>query len=207
MTARRPLVALTVLWLVGLAVSGWRPFDRLTWLLEVAPALIALPVLWATRTRFAPTPLAMALIAAHGLVLMIGGAYSYARVPIGFEVAQLLGWTRNPYDRFGHLVQGFVPAIVIRELLVRLGGIGQGRLLTALVLAMCLAVSATYELVEFGTALALGQGADAFLGTQGDPWDTQWDMLMCVVGAALSLALLTRAHARQLRGVALRRAA
>jgi putative membrane protein len=194
--ANRPLRSLSLAWLIGLLLSGWRPYDRATWWMEVAPALIALPVLLATAPRLRLTTLAITLIGVHGLVLMIGGAYTYARVPIGFAVQDWLGLARNPYDRFGHLMQGFVPAIVLRELLVRLGKLPVGRLLTALVLACSLAISATYELVEFGAAVALGQGADAFLGTQGDPWDTQWDMLMCLVGAAISLFLLSRAHDR-----------
>lgn len=194
----RGLIALTAAWIAGLLLSGWQPYERATWWMEVAPALIALPLLWATRARFPLTPLALALIGAHGLVLMLGGAYTYARVPPGFWVQDALDLARNPYDRFGHLMQGFVPAIVLRELLVRWGGIRPGALLTTLVLACCLAVSAAYELIEFAAAMALGQGADAFLGTQGDPWDTQWDMTMCLVGAALSLALLSRWHDRQL---------
>lgn len=189
---------LSLVWLVGLILSGWAPHDRLTWWLEIAPCLIALPILWATRRRLPLTPLALWLVAGHGLVLMLGGAYTYAQVPIGFWVQDGLGLDRNPYDRFGHLTQGFVPAIVIRELLVRLGGLRPGRLLALLVLACCLAVSAGYELIEFGAALALGQGADEFLGTQGDPWDTQWDMLMCLAGAGLALLLLGRVHNRQL---------
>jgi len=189
---------LTVLWLGGLILSGWCPFDRATWVMEVAPVLVVLPVLWATRRRFPLTPLAMALIAAHGVILMIGGAYSYAQVPAGFVVQDWLHLARNPYDRVGHFAQGFVPAIVLRELLVRGGGIARGPLLTVLVLACCLAVSAAYELIEFGAAVWLGQGADAFLGTQGDPWDTQWDMLTCLIGAAVALLLLTRFHDGQL---------
>jgi len=201
--ARSPLLPLlTAAWLAGLAVSGWHPFDRATWWMEIAPVLIALPVLWFTRRRFPLTPLALVLIGVHGLVLMLGGAYSYARVPIGFAVQDWLDLARNPYDRLGHFMQGFVPAAVLRELLVRLGGLRRGALLPVLVLACCLAVSAAYELIEFGAAMALGQGADAFLGTQGDPWDTQWDMLMCLIGAALSLSLLARWHDRQLHRLA-----
>jgi putative membrane protein len=166
--------------------------------MEVAPALIALPVLWATARSFPLTSLALGLIALHGLVLMLGGAYTYARVPLGFSVQDWLGLARNPYDRFGHLMQGFVPAIVLRELLIRRGGLRPGALLAILVLACCLAVSATYELIEFGAAMALGQGADEFLGTQGDPWDTQWDMLMCLIGAALALLTLSSLHNHQL---------
>jgi putative membrane protein len=166
--------------------------------MEVAPVLVALPLLWLTARRFPLTPLALWLIGLHGLVLMLGGAYTYARVPLGFTVQDWLGLARNPYDRFGHLMQGFVPAIVLRELLVRLGRLRSGPLLATLVLACCLAVSAAYELIEFAAAMALGQGAEEFLGTQGDPWDTQWDMLMCLLGAGTSLLLLTRWHDRQL---------
>jgi putative membrane protein len=192
------LLALTLVWLAGLAVSGWQPFDRATWVMEVAPALIALPLLWVTAGRFPLTRLALALIAVHGLVLMLGGAYTYARVPIGFAAQDLLGLARNPYGRLGHFMQGFVPAIVLRELLIRLGGLRPGKLLMVLVLACCLAVSATYELIEFGAAQTMGQGAEAFLGTQGDMWDTQWDMLMCLIGAACALVLLTRVHDQQI---------
>lgn len=166
--------------------------------MEVAPALIALPILWFTAARFPLTTLALTLIALHGLVLMLGGAYTYARVPIGFAVQEWLDLVRNPYDRFGHFMQGFVPAIVFRELLLRLSPLQRGWLTSLLILASCLAVSATYELIEFGAAMALGQGADEFLGTQGDPWDTQWDMLMCLIGAATALLTLSRWHDRQL---------
>jgi putative membrane protein len=193
-----PLILVTGGWGAALLVSGWHPFDRATWWMEVTPVLIALPVLWATRRRFPLTPLALGLIFFHGLVLMLGGAYSYARVPAGFAVQDWLGLTRNPYDRFGHLVQGFVPAIVLRELLMRAGGLQPGRLLTMLVIACCLAVSAAYELVEFTAAAMLGQGADEFLGTQGDPWDTQWDMLMCLTGAIAATLTLSRVHDRLL---------
>lgn len=197
-TDRRPLALLTLLWVAGLILSGWHPFDRATWWMEVAPVLIALPLLWGTHRGFSLTPLATALIAAHGIILMIGGAYSYAQVPLGFVVQDWLHLARNPYDRVGHFAQGFVPAIVLRELLVRGGGMARGPLLTVLVLACCLAISAAYELIEFGAAVWLGQGADAFLGTQGDRWDTQWDMLTCLIGASVALLLLTRVHDAQI---------
>jgi len=196
--ADRRLAALGLVWAIGLLASGWSPFDRATWWMEVAPVLIAFPLLVTIRRRFAFTDLALVLIGLHGLVLMLGGAYTYARVPIGFAVQDWLHLARNPYDRFGHLMQGFVPAIVLREVLVRTGVIATGRVLAITVLAYCLSVSALYELIEFGAAVALGQGADAFLGTQGDPWDTQWDMLMCLIGAALALILLSRPHDRQI---------
>ncbi|RPF70611.1 DUF2238 domain-containing protein [Aurantiacibacter spongiae] len=195
---RNRLIALSVVWMLALIGSGWQPYDRATWWMEVAPVLIALPVLWLTAVRFPLTALSLALIGLHGLVLILGGAYTYARVPAGFAVQDWLDLARNPYDRFGHFVQGFTPAIVLRELLVRLSALKPGALLAVLVLACCLAVSAAYELIEFGAAMALGQGADEFLGTQGDVWDTQWDMLMCLVGAGAALLLLSRRHDRQI---------
>lgn len=197
-TYDRHLALLALVWMVGLLWSGWSPFDRATWWMEVAPALIALSVLVATRARLPLTTLALVLIGVRGLVLMLGGAYTYARVPIGAEVQAWLGLARNPYDRFGHLMQGFVPAIVLREVAIRTGALRRAAFLTVTVLAWCLAISAAYELIEFAAALTLGQGADAFLGTQGDQWDTQWDMLMCLVGAALSLLTLPRLHDRAL---------
>lgn len=190
----RPLLILGAIWLPALILSGWSPYDRATWWMEVAPVVIAWPLLFALRQRFAFTSLALALIGFHGLVLMLGGAYSYARVPAGFAVQDWLGLARNPYDRFGHLIQGFVPAIVIREILIRTAVLRSRAILAPIVLLVCLAISAAYELIEFGAAIALGQGADAFLGTQGDPWDTQWDMLMCLTGAATSLLALSRWH-------------
>lgn len=197
-TYRARLIVLSIIWLVALAISGIDPFDRATWWMEIAPVLIALPILWVSANRFPLSSLAITLIGLHGLVLILGGAYSYARVPIGFAVQDWLGLARNPYDRFGHFMQGFVPAIVLRELLLRLGRLPRGALLTSLVVACCLAISALYELIEFGAAMALGQGAEEFLGTQGDIWDTQWDMLMCLIGAICALALLTGWHNRQL---------
>ena len=201
MTYRAKLWSVTAVWIVALALSGWQPYDRATWWMEVAPVLIALPVLWLSARRFPLTTLSLVLIALHGLVLILGGAYTYARVPIGFAVQDWLDLARNPYDRFGHFFQGFTPAIVLREMLIRLGGIGRGWLIATLVLACCLAVSASYELIEFGAAMALGQGADEFLGTQGDPWDTQWDMLMCLIGAASALLVLTPTHDRQVAAI------
>lgn len=198
------LALLSAVWVVGLIASGVQPFDRATWWMEVAPVLVALPLLWGLRHRFPLTGLALGLIGIHGLILMLGGAYSYARVPVGDWVRDWLHLARNPYDRLGHFAQGFVPAIVFREWLVRRGGLARGGLLTFLVIACCLAVSAAYELIEFGAAMALGQGADEFLGTQGDPWDTQWDMLMCLIGAVTAVVTLSRAHDRQMAGMAAR---
>ncbi|MBN3559744.1 DUF2238 domain-containing protein [Sphingomonas yabuuchiae] len=199
--SRMRLALLSAVWILGLIASGLHPFDRVTWWMEVAPVLVALPLLWGWRRRFPLTGLALVLIGLHGLILMLGGAYSYARVPAGFWVQDWLHLARNPYDRLGHFAQGFVPAIVFREWLVRRGGLGRGGMLTFLVIACCLAVSAAYELIEFGAAMALGQGADEFLGTQGDPWDTQWDMLMCLIGAVAAVVTLSRVHDRQMVGM------
>ncbi|MFC3674251.1 DUF2238 domain-containing protein [Ferrovibrio xuzhouensis] len=191
---------LTVAWALGLIASGFAPYDRGTWLMEVLPAIIAWPILFATRQRFRFTDLAYALIMVHGLILMAGGAWTYARVPFGFWIEDAFGLSRNPYDKIGHFAQGFVPAIIARELLVRVFRIGSGRLVAFLAVSICLAISAAYELVEWGAALALGQGADEFLGTQGDPWDTQSDMLMALIGA-LAVLLLWPLHDRAMQRV------
>jgi putative membrane protein len=182
----------------ALIASGIAPFERLTWLMEVAPVLIALPILAATRKSYPLTTLLYVLIAAHALVLIGGGAYTYARVPLGFWLQDLLGTERNPYDKIGHLLQGFVPAMVAREILLR-GAYVNGRRMTAfLCICIALAISASYEMVEWAAALLMGQGADEFLGTQGDIWDTQSDMFMALVGASAALALLSGWHDRQL---------
>lgn len=184
--------------IIALAVSGIAPFDRATWVMEVAPVLIALPLIAATRQRYPLTVLLSVLIAAHMLVLIGGGAYSYARVPLGFWLQDVLGTVRNPYDKIGHLMQGFVPALVAREILLR-GHYVNGRRMVAFVcICIALAISASYELIEWAAALAMGQGADEFLGTQGDPWDTQSDMLMALIGASSAMALLSGWHDRQL---------
>jgi len=183
---------------VAVAVSAIGPKDRLTWLLEVAPILIALPLLVCTHRRFPFTPLAYRLIAGHALVLALGGHYTYAEVPPGFWVRDWLGLTRNGYDRFAHVVQGFVPAIVVRELLLRRTPLRPGRWTFAVVTATCLGISAAYELVEWAGALAGGAAAADFLGTQGDVWDTQWDMCLALVGALSAQLALARAHDRQL---------
>lgn len=185
-------------WAVALAVSGLVAFDRGTWAMEVAPLVIGAPLLVATRARFPLTRLLLVLIGLHGLILALGGAYTYARVPPGFWVQDALGLARNPYDRFGHFAQGFVPAILAREILLRTTPLRRGRMLALLVTSVCLGFSALYELIEWGAAMALGQGSDAFLGTQGDPWDTQWDMACALLGALAAQALLARAHDRAL---------
>jgi putative membrane protein len=179
--------------------SGISPHDRFTWVLEVFPVMIGVPVLIYVYPRFRLTPLAYILIAVHSVILMIGGKYTYAEVPLGFLIRDAFGLARNDYDRIGHFVQGFVPAILAREILIRRSPLRGGRWLPFMVICFCLALSALYELVEFWTALATGGAADAFLGTQGDPWDTQWDMMTALIGAIAALLLLTRIHDRQLR--------
>lgn len=184
----------------ALLASGIAPYERLTWLMEVAPVLVALPLLFATRRSYPLTTLLYLLITVHAFVLIAGGAYSYARVPLGFWLQDWLGTERNPYDKIGHFMQGFVPAMVGREILLR-GAYVSGRRMTAfLCICIALAISAAYELIEWAAALGLGQGADEFLGTQGDVWDTQSDMFMALLGSTAALALLSRRHDRQLAG-------
>ena len=197
--AQRTLATVMAVWLAGLLVSGIAPYDRATWWLEVAPVLIAAPLLLATRERFPFTTLAYALICVHGLILMVGAAYTYAQVPVGFWVQEWLGFERNPYDRLGHFAQGFIPAIVAREILIRAFRLAPGGFLFFITVCIALALSAVYEMIEWWTALALGQGADHFLGTQGDEWDTQWDMFLALVGAIASQLFLARAHDREIR--------
>ncbi len=199
---RRAHVLYSIALLALLAVSAVHPWDLAVWAMEVAPIAIVLPLLWATHRRFPLTPLLYALIFLHAVVLMVGGHYSYARVPAGFWVQEWLDLARNHYDRFGHLMQGFVPAIAARELMRRHTPLPPGGWLFTLVTAACLAVSAIYELVEWGAAITLGQGADEFLATQGDPWDTQKDMLMAWIGAMLAKAMLASWHERQLARLA-----
>ena len=196
---RLVVVGIAIL-LVLLVWSGWQPYDRGTWLMEIAPVLIVLPILYASHRRYPLTTLLYACIFVHALVLMLGGAYTYARVPLGFELQNWLDLERNPYDRIGHFFQGFVPALAAREVLIR-GGYRLGsRMLVFLVICIVLAISASYELIEWAAAVALGQGAEDFLGTQGDVWDTQSDMLMALIGAIAALAFLSRWHDRQLQG-------
>jgi putative membrane protein len=195
------LATLFIATLIALVLSGWRPYDRVTWLMEVAPVLIALPLLVVTRHDYPLTTLLYLMIFVHSLVLILGGAYTYARVPPGFWVQEALGLARNPYDKLGHFMQGFVPALVAREILLRGGFVRGRRMLAFLCLCVALAISAVYELIEWWAALALGQGADEFLGTQGDPWDTQSDMFLAFIGASVALIGLSRVHDRQLEHV------
>lgn len=201
-TQRTPVLVFAAVILIGLlAYSGAHPYDRGTWLLETLPIFIALPIMWLSYRRFPLTALVYACIFLHAIVLMVGGAYTYARVPLGFRIEELLGLSRNPYDKIGHFFQGFVPALVAREILVRGTYVRGRRMLAFLVACVVLAISACYEFIEWGTALALGQGADEFLATQGDPWDTQSDMLFALIGAITALLFFSRLHDRQIAGL------
>ena len=197
----RLLTGLGLLVLAALLVSGLAPYDRGTWLLEVAPVLLAAPVLWATWRRHPLTTLLYGLIALHMLVLILGGAYTYARVPLGAWLQDALDLGRNPYDKIGHFMQGLVPAMVAREVLLQRGYLSSRRMAAFLAVCVAMAISAVYELIEWAAALALGQGADEFLGTQGDAWDTQSDMFYALIGAGLAVTLLRRWHDRQMVGL------
>mgnify|MGYP006273396547 CR=1 FL=1 len=184
-------------------IWSWiNPHDRFTWWLEVAPALIGLPLIWAVRRKFPLSTLLLGLIYVHIVILLVGGHYTYALVPAGEWAKGWFGWQRNNYDKLGHLAQGFVPAILTRELLLRTSPLRGSRWLGFLVVCVCLGFSAFYELIEWATAMLTGEAADAFLGTQGDPWDTQTDMLMALIGAIAALVLLHRAHDRSVATVA-----
>lgn len=184
--------------LAALLVSGIAPRDRLTWVMETVWVMAALPLLAWRWPHFPLSRLLCWLLALHALVLIHGGAYTYAETPGGFWLREMLGTQRNPWDRLGHLMQGIEPAILARELLLRCTPLRRGGWLTYLVLAACLSFSALFELLEWGSAMVLGADADAFLATQGDPWDTQWDMALCLLGATLSLLAFSRLHDRQL---------
>jgi putative membrane protein len=188
-----------------LALSGWHPYDRTTWVLEIFPILIVIPILVASYQKFPLTNLIYCCIFLHALILMLGGAYSYARVPIGFTIAEWFDLSRNPYDKLGHFFQGFAPALVAREILLRKNLVNGKKILAFVVVSIVLAISASYELIEWASALLLGQGADEFLGTQGDPWDTQSDMFFALIGALVALVGFTHIHNKQLNGLTERR--
>lgn len=198
-TMRRPLpVLLAGVVVVGLALSAWGPRDRTTWFLETVWVLVGLPLIVLTWRRFLLTDLLCWLLAAHALVLLIGGHYTYAGVPFGNWLRDELGLERNPYDRFGHLMQGFVPAVLVRELLSRTSPLRGSRWLAPLTVCACLAFSAVFEMLEWLAAVVGGQAADAFLATQGDVWDTQWHMFCALLGAVVSVLVWGRLHDRQL---------
>jgi len=192
----------TAAWVaVFVAVLAWSaiaPHDYGIWALEVSPAIAALLVLAMTRRTFPLTPLAYLLVLVHAVILMVGGHYTYAEVPLGHWASEAFGWDRNNYDKLGHFAQGFVPAIIAREIIVRLQIVPDPRWRAFMVVCICLAISAAYELIEWGVALVSRQAADSFLGTQGYVWDTQSDMWWALLGALAALALLGRLHDRQL---------
>ena len=194
----REPISLCVIAMAALAVSAIHPHDRLTWVLEVFPFFIAAPVLIATWSRFPLTPLLYRLILFHALILFMGGHYTYAETPLGEWLRELFALDRNPYDRIGHFAQGFVPAILAREVLLSRTPLVRGGWLFFIVASVCLGVSACYEFIEWWSAMLLGQGADAFLGSQGDQWDTQWDMFTALLGAITAQLTLARLHDRHL---------
>lgn len=196
---RTALNTAAFLLLLILLYTGLSAKDRTTWLMEVIPVLIVVPLLLATWRRYPLTSLLYVLIFFHAIILMVGGMYTYAKVPIGFDIQYLFGLSRNPYDKLGHFFQGLVPALAAREILLRGQYVRGGKMLDFIVCCIALAISATYELIEWRAALAMGQGADEFLGTQGDPWDTQSDMFCALLGSLTTVLLLGRWHTRLLK--------
>ncbi|MDO8447026.1 MAG: DUF2238 domain-containing protein [Deltaproteobacteria bacterium] len=198
MKDREPLIILLAA-VSAIFISGIKPFDWTTWWLEVFPVIIGLPILIATYRSFPLTQLLYRLLLIHALILMIGGHYTYVRVPIGFWVQEMFNLGRNHYDRLGHFAQGFIPAILARELLLRRSPLVPGKWLFFIVVSICLAFSAFYELIEWWTAMVEGEAAEAFFGTQGDVWDTQWDMFLALIGSIAAQVLLSKSHDKALR--------
>ena len=197
MISRHENVILLLL-IIALLISAFQPYDALTWWLETFPVLLGLPIVLLSFKNFSLTPLSYRLLFIHSLILIIGAHYSYARVPLGFWMQDWFELSRNHYDRLGHLAQGFIPAILAREILIRCSPLQVGKWLFFLVICVCLAISAFYELIEWWVALAAQQGAIEFLGTQGDIWDTQSDMMMALLGALLAQLMLARSHDKAL---------
>lgn len=181
-----------------LVVSGIRPYDGLTWWLEVAPILIALPILITTFKNYRLTNLVYWLLFIHALIILLGAHYTYARVPLGYWVQEVLDLSRNNYDRLGHLAQGFIPAMLTREILIRFSPVDRSAWLFVFVTAICLSISVFYEFFEWWSALIIGAAADDFLALQGDVWDTQWDMFLALIGAVTAQLLLARWHNRRI---------
>ena len=194
-----------ILWIATFCIvlvwSAIAPHDYFTWFLEVAPALLGVVLLAATYRRFRLTPLTYVLILIHCIILMVGGHYTYAEVPLFDWIRDLWELERNNYDKVGHLAQGFIPAVIAREILVRTNAVKAGGWLHLFVISLCLAMSALYELIEWWVALLTGESAEAFLGTQGYVWDTQSDMFLALLGAVLALLLLSRVHDRQIEAL------
>lgn len=200
MNYREPLLLLSITCFF-LILTSIHPFDRPTWLLEVFPILIAAPLLIMTCKRFPLTPLLYRLIFIHALILILGAYYTYARVPLGAWVQQAFDLSRNHYDRLGHFAQGFIPAMIAREILLRKTGLVRGKMLFFLVACVCLSISAFYEFIEWWSAVILGAGATEFLGTQGDPWDTQWDMFIAFIGAIVAQLTLSKLHDKEIESL------
>ncbi|MFK5927785.1 MAG: DUF2238 domain-containing protein [Desulfuromusa sp.] len=196
-----PLFLLIIV-LTALGISFYQPDDQLTWFLETVPVMVGIILLLLTWHRFPLTPILCCLLSLHALILILGGHYTYAKVPLGFWLQDLFDFSRNHYDRIGHIAQGFIPAILTREILLRRSPLMPGKWLFLLVTSVCLAFSAFYEMVEWWTAVSSGDAATAFLGTQGDIWDTQWDMFFALIGAMAAQLLLSRWHNRQLMDIA-----
>lgn len=201
MPTTRPTILFSMLIAIAISLitSGWQPYDRATWLMEVLPVIIAVPILIVTYQRFPLTQLLYWCIFLHALILILGGAYTYARVPLGFMLQDWLELSRNPYDKIGHFFQGFAPALIAREILLRHHIVRGAKMLAFIIVCIVLAISATYELIEWAAALALGQGAEEFLGTQGDMWDTQSDMFLALIGAISALVGFSGLHNKQLK--------
>jgi putative membrane protein len=194
----RLLNSVFAIWVIALALSAYHPADVFTWFLEIGPVFISMPLMFVTRRSFPLTPLLYVLILIHGLILILGGHYTYAEVPLGFWMQDAFDFSRNHYDRIGHLAQGFIPAILAREVLLRKTDLKPGKMLFYIIVSICLAFSAFYEFLEWGAAVALDSDAEAFLGTQGDVWDSHWDMLMATIGAVLAQVFLAKWHSCQL---------
>jgi len=192
-------VVFSFLTLTILVVSFVLSVDRGTWVLEVFPILIGFPILFFTYKRFRFTGLIYVLLIIHFVILSIGGIYTYAKVPFGFWMQNWFDFSRNHYDRIGHFAQGFIPALIARELIVRTSPLRKGKWLFFIVVCICLAMSATYEFIEWWTVLIKGASAEAFLGTQGDVWDTHWDMLFATIGAITALLTMSRLHDKTLK--------
>lgn len=196
--SREPLI-LGLITIALLIASGIQPYDRFTWVLEVSWVVVGLPLLFATYRPFPLSPLLYRLLFLHACVLILGGYYTYERVPLGTWAQHAFGWHRNHYDRLGHFMQGFVPAILTRELLLRFGVLRPGGWLFFLTVCVCLAFSAFFEMLEWWAAISFGQAADAFLATQGDPWDSQWDMFLALIGAITAQLILASLHDRSMQ--------
>lgn len=198
MATHREVWLVVGIWILALVLSAFNPTDRLTWFMEVLPVMIAAPLVVFTKSDFPLSRILLWTIFIHGPILIMGGHYTYAEVPAGFYLQDVFDFERNPYDRIGHFWQGFVPALLTREILLRKTPLVRGKMLFLMCISIPLAFSAFYELIEWWAAIALDQNAEAFLGTQGDPWDTQSDMFMALIGAIIAYAILSKLQDRQL---------